>query len=121
MSALAWLQTIVAVRARGSSSCHFGAPLVLRPDGGVEIVEPDGSAVVVTPANVAAYPRAVPSTGFIRMPDARSGSTVRTETWPVDSTTESTGGEATPPAEGGGLTGDATSTPVDPRRDKGRR
>lgn len=54
----AWLQTMVPVRARGSTSCHFGPPLVLRPDGGVEIVEPDGSAVVVGPANVAAYPRA---------------------------------------------------------------
>ena len=61
MSALAWLQTIVAVPARGSRSCHFGPPLVLRPDGGVEIVEPDGSTVVVTPANVAAYPK--PSAG----------------------------------------------------------
>lgn len=59
----AWLQTMVPVRARGSTSCHFGPPLVLRPDGGVEIVEPDGSAVVVGPANVAAYPRAALSTG----------------------------------------------------------
>jgi len=54
---------MVPVRARGSTSCHFGPPLVLRPDGGVEIVEPDGSAVVVGPANVAAYPRAALSTG----------------------------------------------------------
>ena len=61
MSALARVQTIVAVHARGSSSCHFGAPLVLRPDGGVEIVEPDGSAVVVPAFNVASYPK--PSAG----------------------------------------------------------
>lgn len=60
MSALAWLQTIVAVRARGSSSCHFGPPLVLRSDGAVEIIEPDGS-VVVPAGNVAAYPK--PSAG----------------------------------------------------------
>lgn len=61
MTALARLQTIVAVHARGSASCHFGPPLVLRPDGGVEIVEPDGSAVVVPAVNVASYPK--PSAG----------------------------------------------------------
>lgn len=55
------VQTIVPVHARGSSSCHFGAPLVLRPDGGVEIVEPDGSAIVVPAFNVASYPK--PSAG----------------------------------------------------------
>ena len=91
MSALAWLQTIVAVRARGSSSCHFGPPLVLRPDGGVEIVEPDGSAVVVTPANVAAYPK------------------------------PSTGGEVASPVKPPLSAGGVASPPVDPRRDKGRR
>ena len=92
MSALAWLQTIVAVPARGSRSCHFGPPLVLRPDGGVEIVEPDGSAVVVTPANVAAYPK------------------------------PSTGGEVASPVKPPPSAGGVASPPVDPRRDqKGRR
>lgn len=55
MSALAELQTIVAVHARGSSSSRFGAPLVLRPDGGVEIIEPSGPPLVVPAANVASY------------------------------------------------------------------
>lgn len=67
------LQTIVPVHARGSSSCHFGPPLVLRPDGGVEIVEPDGSAVVVTPANVAAYPKPSTSGEVVKPPLSAGG------------------------------------------------
>lgn len=88
---LARVQTIVPVHARGSSSCHFGAPLVLRPDGGVEIVEPDGSAVVVPAGNVAAYPK--PSAG---------------EEVAVAATTPQVVAVASPPAEV-------------QRRDKGRR
>lgn len=93
MTALARLQTIVPVHARGSSSCHFGPPLVLRADGGVEIVEPDGSSVVVTAANVASYPK------------------------------PSTGGEVASPAKPPPSAGGVASPPVEARRDaqRGRR
>jgi hypothetical protein len=91
MTALARLQTIVPVPARGSSSCHFGPPLVLRPDGGVEIVEPDGSAVVVPAVNVASYPK------------------------------PSAGGEVASPVKPPLSAGGVASPPVEPRRDKGRR
>ena len=108
MSALAWLQTIVAVPARGSRSCHFGPPLVLRPDGGVEIVEPDGSAVVVTPANVAAYPRAALSTG---------GEVASPVKPPL-----SAGGVASPPVDSVVLsTGHVSVRTVDPDRASGIR
>ena len=92
MTALARVQTIVAVHARGSSSCHFGAPLVLRPDGGVEIIEPGGPPLVVPAANVASYR-------------------------PERSTGEEVASPVKPPLSAGGV----ASPPVDSRRDKGRR
>lgn len=92
VSALASLQTIVAVCARGSSSCHFGPPLVLQPNGSVEIIEPGGPPLVVPAANVASY---------------------RPE--------RSTGGEVASPAKPPLSVGGVASPPVDSRRDKGRR
>lgn len=83
MTALARVQTIVPVHARGASSCHFGPPLVLRPDGAVEIVEPDGSAIVVTPANVASYPK--PSAGEEVAVAATTPPVVAAASPPVDS------------------------------------